>query len=121
MQRRPPVTSLAFTPFEQSGFKPKRTPIFSPQQRSEEESRIRRSRNIRSIASRDYMLNSSGFHPSEEPYHFKAELDCVTVAQHVESCPICSRLYDTDKTLYILAIMGLLILCFLMVKHIIKF
>lgn len=47
-------------------------------------------------------------------------LNCITIAQHIDNCPICSRLYDTDKTLYILAIIGLLILCFLMVKHIVK-
>jgi hypothetical protein len=46
--------------------------------------------------------------------------DCLSIARHVENCPICSKLYDTDKTLYILAILGLLILCFLMVKRIVK-
>jgi hypothetical protein len=46
--------------------------------------------------------------------------NCITIAQHVETCPICSRIYDTDKTLYILAIISLLILCFLMVKRIVK-
>ncbi len=48
------------------------------------------------------------------------EMNCINIAQHIDLCPICSRLYDTDKTLYILAIMGLLILCFLMVKRIVK-
>jgi hypothetical protein len=47
-------------------------------------------------------------------------LNCISIAQHIDTCPICSRLYDTDKTLYILAIIGLLIFCFLMVKRIIK-
>ena len=47
-------------------------------------------------------------------------ISCISIAQHIDSCPICSRLYDTDKTLYILAIIGLLILCFLMVKRIVK-
>lgn len=47
-------------------------------------------------------------------------ISCISIAQHIDTCPICSRLYDTDKTLYILAIIGLLILCFLMVKRIVK-
>jgi len=47
-------------------------------------------------------------------------ISCIYIARHIEECPICSRLYDTDKTLYILAILGLLILCFLMVKRIVK-
>lgn len=50
----------------------------------------------------------------------KDGFDCLSIARHVEHCPICSKLYDTDKTLYILAILGLLILCFLMVKRIVK-
>lgn len=48
------------------------------------------------------------------------QVSCLTVAQHIDNCPICSRLYDTDKTLYILAIIGLIILCFLMIKRIIN-
>lgn len=92
---------------------------------------------IRRFEHRENTLSSAGFyggfnpqiahsvhhghvspHPSlsssQEPFN------CVTIAQHIETCPICSRLYDTDKTLYILAIMGLLILCFLMAKRIVK-
>lgn len=49
-----------------------------------------------------------------------SNINCLDIAQHIDTCPICSRLYDTDKTLYILAIIGLLILCFLMVKRIVK-
>ena len=135
MQRRPPVTSLVFrTPSDREANSPKKTPIFPqpdliPNNRPEI-----RNMPIRNLASRDYMLNSGGFQPYNfypstghaEEYRHLAEtrpsnqLDCVTVAQHIEACPICSRLYDTDKTLYILAIIGLLILCFLMVKHIVK-
>jgi hypothetical protein len=140
MQRRPPVTSLVFrTPSDRDAISPKKTPIF-PQPSSK---RLNRhpaaspnevNNHIRNIASRDCILNSGGFQPynfhpmgamgfNSEEYHqsrMNTPLDCVTVAQHIESCPICSRLYDTDKTLYILAIIGLLILCFLMVKHIVK-
>jgi hypothetical protein len=85
---------------------------------------------IRKTESSRNILNSVGFKGSND--HFlnydnqttisypHPQPNCITIAQHVETCPICSKIYDTDKTLYILAIIGLLILCFLMVKRIIK-
>lgn len=89
---------------------------------------------IRKIDSREHILNSGGFNPIPynshhhqvaRPLRFpdrevNAPFGCVDIARHIDTCPICSRLYDTDKTLYILAILGLLILCFLMVKRIVK-
>jgi len=90
---------------------------------------------IRRFDPRDQTLNSAGFYGGFNPeiahsvHHGHVQsfssppqqsINCVTIAQHIESCPICSRLYDTDKTLYILAIIGLLLLCFLMVKRIVK-
>lgn len=91
---------------------------------------------IRKTDPREHILSSGGFHsrfnPEVEhsvhnnyPYANNNQsqptiISCISIAQHIDSCPICSRLYDTDKTLYILAIIGLLILCFLMVKRIVK-
>ncbi|ADO00497.1 hypothetical protein WIV_gp153 [Wiseana iridescent virus] len=83
---------------------------------------------IRKTDSKERMLNSGGFcgqsnpeiiHHHSQPYQQQI-INCIGIAQHIDGCPICSRLYDTDKTLYILAIIGLLILCFLMVKRIVK-
>ena len=48
-------------------------------------------------------------------------LNCITIAQHIDTCPICSKLYDTDKTLYLLVIFGLLIACFLLVRRLLNF
>ena len=97
---------------------------------------------IRKMDPREHILSRGGFNGSYNPeiahsiHHNHLPIDghssnysgqlppstinCINIAQHIDSCPICSRLYDTDKTLYILAIIGLLILCFLMVKRIIK-
>lgn len=92
---------------------------------------------IRNLESSKNILSSGGFNLHQHPYHdhhpyhghhhpqvdhqsLNDSLNCVTIAHHIETCPICSRLYDTDKTLYIMAIIGLLVLCFLMVKHIVK-
>lgn len=95
---------------------------------------------IRKIDSREHMLKIGGFNAGfnpETPYNkhdsymfdkqpsssysmMPSNINCIDIAQHIDTCPICSRLYDTDKTLYILAIIGLLVLCFLMVKRIVK-
>jgi hypothetical protein len=69
---------------------------------------------IRNMDTKDHILNSSGQH-----YSYNTP-SCITIAQHIDTCPVCGRLYDTDKTLYILVIIGLLIFSFILVKHIIK-
>jgi hypothetical protein len=87
---------------------------------------------IRKLDSKENMLKMGGFnaeynmhnyHQTKQPFlihNTPTGINCISIAQHIDTCPICSRLYDTDKTLYILAILGLLILCFLMVKRIVK-
>lgn len=82
---------------------------------------------IRTNDNKNHVLKSAGFYeeinhtlPTHHSIASTQPLNCVTIAQHIDTCPICSRLYDTDKTLYILAILGLLVLCFLMVKRIVK-
>ena len=101
---------------------------------------------IRKTDSRQHILNSGGFYTGFNPIPFahgrtlvphpmgegpqygsssnshqsQPPLACIDIARHIDTCPICSRLYDTDKTLYVLDIIGLLMLCFLMVKRIVK-
>lgn len=91
---------------------------------------------IRKLDTREHILSNVGFNGRFNPeiahsvrngqvdhrldIPLSQPISCITIAQHIDNCPICSRLYDTDKTLYILAIIGLLILCFLMVKRIVK-
>lgn len=58
---------------------------------------------------------------SEAPRFLASQLNCITIAQHIDTCPICSKLYDTDKTLYLLVIFGLLIACFLLVRRLLNF
>lgn len=45
-------------------------------------------------------------------------LNCLDVANHVQSCPICSRFYHNDKTPYIIAIVILAIICILLLKKV---
>ena len=41
---------------------------------------------------------------------------CLEIADHVSNCPICSRFYKNDNTIYIIAIVVLLIICILLLK-----
>jgi hypothetical protein len=47
-------------------------------------------------------------------------LNCIDVANHIQSCPICSKFYNNDKTLYILAIIILSIVCLLLLKKVLN-
>lgn len=47
-------------------------------------------------------------------------LNCIDVARHIQNCPICSRFYNTDKTVYIIIIVLLIILCTLLLKKILN-
>ncbi len=43
---------------------------------------------------------------------------CLDVAEHVATCPICSKFYNNDRTPYIIAISVLLIICMLLLKRV---
>ena len=43
---------------------------------------------------------------------------CLDVCSHVMSCPICSKFYNNDKTLYIMAIVILTIICVILLKKV---
>ena len=76
----------------------------------------------------DYLL----IEPSDEEYQMgpriqniqnaprerEREISCIEIAKHIKNCPICSKFYDTDKSLYIIVIIILLIFCILLLKKI---
>lgn len=43
---------------------------------------------------------------------------CIEVAEHFMSCPVCSRLYNNDKTVYIIAIVVLAFISILLLKKV---
>lgn len=45
---------------------------------------------------------------------------CLDVSNHVENCPICRRIYKNDKTVLIIAIVILSILCILLLKKVLN-
>ena len=43
---------------------------------------------------------------------------CIQVADHIQSCPICSKFYRNDNTAYVIAIVVLIIICILLMKKV---
>lgn len=50
----------------------------------------------------------------------KRRIYCIEVAEHISSCPICSKFYNVDKTPYILAIVILSIVCIILLKRVLS-
>ena len=57
-------------------------------------------------------------HPHPAHFHPR-ELSCMEIARHVKNCPICSKFYDNDKSVYIISIILLVIFCIILLKKII--
>lgn len=54
-----------------------------------------------------------------EHFSYK-KLHCIDVANHIKSCPICSKFYDNDKTMYVIAIIILVIICIILMKKVLE-
>ena len=48
------------------------------------------------------------------------EISCIEIANHVRSCPICSKFYDNDKSVYVIIIVILAIVCAILFKKVIE-
>ena len=49
-----------------------------------------------------------------------SHINCLEIAHHVNGCPICSRFYNPDKTLYVIAVVLLSVICLLLVKRVLE-
>lgn len=47
-------------------------------------------------------------------------LNCIDVAKHIQDCPICSKFYKNDNTVYIISIVILAIVCLLLLKRVLN-
>ena len=71
-----------------------------------------------------YDKYNSSYKDNQLPYnYYNTKLNspycCLDVSSHIENCPICSKFYNTDKTIYIITIVILIIICFILLKKII--
>ncbi len=44
-------------------------------------------------------------------------VNCPSVMMHINSCPLCNKLYNPDRTLYILMIVILAVVCVILLKR----
>ena len=58
--------------------------------------------------------------PMAIPRYEPQQYNCIDIANHVQSCPICSRFYANDRTVYIIAIVVLTIVCLLLLKRVLN-
>lgn len=49
-----------------------------------------------------------------------APLNCLDVCNHIKDCPLCSKFYHCDNTLYIIVIIALLILTIILTKKVLN-
>lgn len=52
--------------------------------------------------------------------NYPPEIHCIDVSRHIDSCPICSKFYNTDKSIYIIIIVFLAIVCVLLLKRVLE-
>ena len=45
-------------------------------------------------------------------------VNCPSVMMHINSCPLCNKLYNPDRTLYILLIVILAVVCIVLMKRV---
>jgi len=69
-----------------------------------------------STASREYLNKENSQYP--HPQFSQHSPTCLEIASHIRSCPICSRFYNNDNTIYIIAIIILSIICVLLIKRV---
>ena len=72
-----------------------------------------------------YEYNEEYMDPYREMFresytHSHDNLNCLAIADHIASCPICSKFYNNDKTIYIIAIAVLLIVCLILTKKVLE-
>lgn len=64
-----------------------------------------------------HRLNSQQI-SDQPPVHLS--YNCVDIAKHISECPICSKFYNNDKTIYIIVIIILSIVCILLLKRVLN-
>ena len=57
-------------------------------------------------------LSYEKYEPIEPTKHiYNNRLTCLEIAEHIANCPICSKFYNTDKTIHNIIIVILSIIC----------
>lgn len=68
----------------------------------------------------DNLMEEAQSYAQHTQQHTAQLYSCIDIANHIKTCPICSKLYNDDKTLYILCIILLCIVCIILIKRILN-
>ena len=66
------------------------------------------------IINESYKNGNSYNIPMNSPY------SCLDVSGHIENCPICSKFYNNDKSVFIITIIILVIICIILLKKVLE-
>lgn len=59
--------------------------------------------------------------PVQQPPPYQDHyINCLDISRHIQDCPICSKFYSNDKTVYIIVIVLLSIICLLLLKRVLN-
>ena len=56
----------------------------------------------------------------DPPANCVCNINCLDINEHITKCPICSKFYNTDLTIYIIVIVILCIICLILLKKVLK-
>lgn len=62
--------------------------------------------------------NSAQYSNYAENFVVPPQFTCLDVANHIQKCPLCSKFYDNDKSIYWAAIVLLSIACIYLLKRV---
>jgi hypothetical protein len=48
------------------------------------------------------------------------DISCLQIAMHIKKCPVCSKIYNNDKSLYVIFILLLVVTCVLLLKKLLE-
>ena len=76
----------------------------------------------------EHIQNYQQFHPYQQQNNQtenyenkeKSTCSCVSVSDHVLNCKVCTKLYSNDRTIYIITIFMLSIICILLLKKVLN-
>lgn len=54
------------------------------------------------------------------PVKHYMNFSCIDIAKHIQECPICSKFYNNDKTVYVIVIIVLSVVCLLLLKRVLN-
>lgn len=55
-----------------------------------------------------------------EGYSSNRDFNCIDVSNHIKSCPICSKFYENDKSMYVIVIIILVIICIILGRKVLE-